>query len=72
MSDIIAELHRLADLKRSRANFEKIQEQVSELRGYADAADELLTAAAEARNALNDLLFLIPGEDDGNPLAVWS
>lgn len=62
------DLEKMASMKRSRPNFEKIQEQLTELREMSDNASEVLSAVDSSRDTLQELSDALDGTSDDNPL----
>lgn len=67
------DLYKLAKLKRTKPNFEKIQEQLTELKQYAEQATEAGDALEKAREAVDELDSVLENVvSNDNPLLQWS
>lgn len=72
MATLADDLRKLAGLKRTKKNFEKIQEQVGELAQYATDADTALEALSGFREKLDELQEALGNTDTDNPLLEWA
>jgi len=64
------DLYALSKLKRSKPNFTKIEEQLTELRQLSDGAEEALEKLAAAREALSELGGALDDADE--TLLPWA
>lgn len=64
------DLEELAKLPRTRKSLEKIQEQVTELREFADSAADALSALQSARESAAELEATL--DTDDNPVLPWA
>ena len=72
MTNLSDELRRLSQLKRTRANFETITQQVAELKEHAENASRVLELLTQLRNAADELAGALDTAGDDNPLLQWS
>lgn len=64
------DLYKLGKLRRSPRNFEKVQEQLTELRELSDGAEEALERLAATREALSELGGALDDADE--TLLPWA
>jgi hypothetical protein len=72
MPGLADELRRLTKLKRTRANFETITEQIAELKEHAENAATVLELLTELREKADQLGGALEEVGDDNPLLQWS
>ena len=72
MAGYADELRKLGKLKRTRANFEKVQAEVEELTEHGENAEQVISALNTLREAASELESALNEAGDENPLLQWS